>query len=534
MKSFFRFGLSGLLFASSWPSYGFPGLIFVAFVPMLWSIESILSDSKKRKSLRIFLYTYWAVFIWNFITTYWLMYASQVGGWFAVLVNSLLMSILVQLYVVVRKRTSLTRSLIFLAALWMAFEKFHLNWDFSWPWLNLGHVFAHYPKWIQWYEYTGSFGGSLWVWWVNITLFLILSKGIKNHKNNRLRAALYPALIIALPLVSSFALYYSYIEEENPVNVVVLQPNIDPYKEKYLITNETVFKHLYDQSKEKINQKTDFWIAPETVFAKGTRLTQLEQSYISKGFKALTDEYSNLNILTGISLYEVYDHPVDATSTLNTQRLMGGDTIWFNDFNSAYFLNQSMDKPLLYNKSKLVVGVETLPYPRLFKLIMGDYMINLGGTMAVKKTQDTRDVFESANGLHKIAPIICYESVYGEFVTGYVRNGADFLAIITNDAWWENTEGHRQHLQYARLRAIETRRSIARSANTGISAIINQRGDIEQSLRYNSGGAIEATLQANNKITFYTRYGDYIARLAVFASALIFLVSVFGKRKIVK
>lgn len=532
MKNLLRFSLSGLLLAASWPSYGFPGLVFVAFIPLLWSVESILTDAQKRKNLRVFLYTYLTVFIWNFTTTHWLMYASQVGGWFAVLVNSLLMSLLVLVYVVVRKRTSLIRSMIFLAALWIAFEKFHLNWDFSWPWLNLGNVFAHYPKWIQWYEYTGSFGGSLWVWSVNISLFLSLSKGLKNFKTHRIKAVLPTTILLFIPLIISFALYYTYTEEENPLNVVVLQPNIDPYKEKYLITNETVFKHLYGQSKKKINAKTDFWIAPETVFAKGTRLSQLNQSIINTGFKKLVQQYPNLNILTGISLYEVYDHPVDATSALNTQKLMGGDTIWFNDFNSAYFINKNLSEPQLYNKSKLVVGVETLPYPHLFKLIMGDYMIDLGGTLAVKKTQDTRDVFESANGQHKVAPIICYESVYGEFVTGYVKKGADFLAVITNDAWWENTEGHRQHLQYARLRAIETRRSIARSANTGISAIINQRGEILQSLPYNSGGAIQATLQANHKITFYTRHGDYIARLAVFMAGVLFLVSVFGKRKI--
>ena len=58
----------------------------------------------------------------------------------------------------------------------------------------------------------------------------------------------------------------------------------------------------------------------------------------------------------------------------------------------------------------------------------------------MKTTQSNRDVFTASNGKSKAAPIICYESVYGEFVTGYVRNGADFLAIVTNDAWWNNTE----------------------------------------------------------------------------------------------
>lgn len=532
MKNLFRFGLSGLLLAASWPTYGFAGFIFIAFVPLLWGIESILHDTGKRKFLRVFLFGYLSMLLWNYITTYWLRYASEVGGWFAVLVNSLLMANLLTLYFWVRKKTTPKTGLVFLAALWISFEKFHLNWDFSWPWLNLGNVFAGHPTWIQWYEYTGSFGGSLWVWTSNIVVFWTLSKGIKPSIYGAARQFLPALLIIFIPIAVSLALYATYTEEKNPVDVVVLQPNIDPYKEKYLITNETVFKHLYDLSKDKIDTLTDFWIAPETVFAKGTRLEQLDNSVVNLGFQELTRLHPNLNVLTGISLYEVYNQPVDATSALNSQTLMDGGTIWFNDFNSAYFLNKNLSTPLLYNKSKLVVGVETLPYPRLFKLIMGDYMIDLGGTMSVKKTQSTRDVFTSADGLHSVAPIICYESVYGEYVTGYVQNGADFLAIITNDAWWENTEGHRQHLFYARLRAIETRRSIARAANTGISALINQRGDILQSLPYETGGAIKGTLQANQRITFYTRYGDYIARISILMAVIIFLLGIFGRKKI--
>ena len=103
-------------------------------------------------------------------------------------------------------------------------------------------------------------------------------------------------------------------------------------------------------------------------------------------------------------------------------------------------------------------------------------MLDFGGTVATRGIQNTRTVFEHAEG-YKTAPIVCYESIYGEYVTEYVRNGAQFLSIITNDAWWGNTQGHKQLLSYARLRAIENRRAIARSANTGISAFINAKED---------------------------------------------------------
>ena len=152
-------------------------------------------------------------------------------------------------------------------------------------------------------------------------------------------------------------------------------------------------------------------------------------------------------------------------------------------------------------------------------------MIDLGGTVAMKTTQEEREVlyFEDSLGT---APIICYESVYGEYVTGYVENGANFLSIITNDAWWGDTQGHQQHLSYASLRAIENRRYVARSANTGISAIINSRGDILKTLSYEERGSISGRVGIQNELTFYSKYGDYLARIAQFLALFIFLFSV--------
>jgi apolipoprotein N-acyltransferase len=114
-----------------------------------------------------------------------------------------------------------------------------------------------------------------------------------------------------------------------------------------------------------------------------------------------------------------------------------------------------------------------------------------------------------------VGPIICYESVYGNYVNEYVTNGAQFLAIITNDAWWNETQGHKQHLSFASLRAIETRRDIARSANTGISAFVNQKGDITQQSQYGEKIALKGTVQLNKKLSFYVQQGDYIAKLAI-------------------
>ena len=158
-------------------------------------------------------------------------------------------------------------------------------------------------------------------------------------------------------------------------------------------------------------------------------------------------------------------------------------------------------------------------------------MIDLGGTVAGRATQKKRTNFEHPNLDFKAGPVICWESVFGEFITGYVQNGASFLAVISNDAWWKNTPGHRQLLSYTRLRAIETRRDIARSANNGISAIIDARGEILKQTTYETQTVLTGSIAPRNNLTFYVRYGDIIGRWAVFIFGIYLLLAISGRLK---
>src|SRR5258706_1529504 len=148
-----------------------------------------------------------------------------------------------------------------------------------------------------------------------------------------------------------------------------------------------------------------------------------------------------------------------------------------------------------------------MPYPSVFGFL-DKYSIDMGGMSGSLGTQDDRNVF--AHGNYKAAPVICYESIFGDFLSGYVRNGAEMIFIITNDGWWGNSPGYKQHAAYGRLRAVEFRRSIARSANTGISCFINQRGDVEQATPWWTEEVIKARLNKNDALTFYAKHGDYI------------------------
>ncbi len=528
MKRLLLAFISGLLLALGWPTYGFPALLFVAFVPLLLAEHHSRKTDLKRKGLSIFGLAYLSFFIWNLVTTSWLRFADLFGASFAILVNSALMSTVFLLYHKYAKRQSQNRSLLFLVALWISFEKLHLVWEFSWPWLNLGNGFSEYITWIQWYEYTGTFGGTLWVWILNVIVF----KGLLAYTNERSKRTLQflllkSAALIIVPIAISVVIYKTYAHQGNTLNVIALQPNIDPYSEKYNLSNLKFLELMERLTKDKLNDSTDLLITPETYFAQNERLPDFKYSLLKNRLDQLISEHSNLNLLTGISFIDVFRDENRVRPETNQYDAV----TWYDDYNAAIFVNALDDVPQ-YNKSKLVVGIENFPYQDVLKPIIGDALIDLGGTVAMKTTQDYRGVFTGSKGNFKAAPIICYESVYGEFVTGYVRNDANFLTIITNDAWWNESQGHQQHLSLARLRAIETRRDIARSANTGISAIINAKGEITSQLDYGKQGALVGQVTTNDKLTFYVLAGDYIARISIFIMIFVLLIGFFRRKKV--
>ena len=520
--------LGGLLLGLSWPTYGFSFLVFFALIPFFYLVEEINADQQKKKGLRLFGTSYTGFLIWNLISTWWIYNSTAFGAAFAILCNSSFYAIILCLY-----RWSLTRlpkktSLIFLVALWMTFEKFHLNWDFSWPWLNLGNVFSEDIYWIQWYEYTGAFGGTLWVLLVNLI-------GLKYFRAYRESGELLtnlrkfaPNLIwIAIPIALSLLLYERDLKAIGETEVIVLQPNIDPYEGKYQRSNGELLALAEELTQNQIQPTTEYLLTPEAYLDEGygLDLRQYKTAKLHQKLRAFNAKHPNLALITGAQSYKVYP-PSEKAPSPTANKLRSG---WVDIYNSV-FQFQKDNNDQRYHKSKLVVGVEYMPYKAFFEPIIGEFLLDFGGTIATRGVQKSRTVFEHKNGV-KTAPIVCYESIYGAFVTGYVRNGAQFLSIITNDAWWGNTQGHQQLLSYARLRAIENRRAIARSANTGISAFINAKGEVEQTLAYEKEGSLSAKVKLHDQLTFYSVYGDYLARWSIFLFGLLFCIALSGRLK---
>lgn len=509
--------LSGLLFVPAWYQWGSGLFLFIAFIPMLF-VEADLVRSGKR-TREFFLLPYLTFFIWNVLTTWWIKNASFAGLITALVVNSLFMTIPFWLFSLTHRKLGNSFGYFSLLFYWVAFEYFYLNAEISWTWLNLGNGFANHIKMIQWYEFTGVLGGTFWVLSINLLLFKALSKYLQT-KSPRYSLVEFTTAIILLivPIVSSQVIFRNYEEKVNPYNIVVIQPNIDPYMKFNDIPPEEQMNILIRLADSLSDQDTDYIVAPETFINDNMWLERLETNPHVQRLRELSRKYPKAKIIIGATTYKLYKN---AEETSPTARPFRGDT-YFDSFNSALQIDTSGIIPV-YHKSELVVGVEKMPYTQYLGFLR-KIMLQLGGTFRSHGTQEYRDAFPSPQDGTRVGPAICYESIFGEFVTEYVKDaGANFIFVITNDGWWGDTPGYIQHNSFSALRAIENRRSIARSANTGISSFFNQKGEMLQMLGWWERDAIEDTLNANDEITFYTRHGDYFGRISTFAGIALLL-----------
>ena len=490
---------SGLLLASSWPEIGFFPMVFFAFLPLL-----ILEEETKNSKV-VFSYSFLAFFSFNVLTTYWISHATLFGAIAAFIVNAILMASVFFLFHKIKKVTTRKLGYLSFIVFWISMEYLHLNWDLSWPWLTLGNVFSNVPNIVQWYEFTGFLGGSLWVLLVNIFLYRYL-------QYKKIATIALVVLLLVLPVTISYTLI-SDTKNKEGLKVLIVQPNVDPYTDKFNIGYATQLDKFIVLAKNKLTQETDLLLGPETALLEDIWENKIEATYSLSKFRELQNEYPNLNILVGASTYNMF---IRGEKT-PTARQIRNQNLYYDAYNSAIFIPDSGDVEI-YHKTKLVPGVEKMPFPKLLDPLV-KFVVQLGGISGSLGSENKLQSFLIND--KKIKPLICYESVYGDLH----KEETNLIAIITNDGWWKKTAGYKQHFTYSRLRAIEQRKAIVRSANTGISGVIDENGRILQKTKWDEEVCISTTVSTNDRVTFYSQFGDYIGRLSVFLAVLLLIIS---------
>ncbi len=530
--------LSAFLLWFAWPPIPFSSaILLIALVPILIATDNIIKSEVKKKGKLIFQTTFLCFFAWNTASIYWVFNSldSAMSTWVAALISlipfglgAVLMTLAFWLYYRMRLITSRIWAHTGLICFWIGYEYLHQSWDLAFPWMNLGNGFASTHQLVQWYEYTGVYGGTLWILLTNILFFEIwISLKAGTLKLNRNRLIIPAATLVIFPIAISLSIYFNYTEKSNPANIVVVQPNIDPYKKFGSMPASEQIVRLIHLSDSLGQSNTEYFIWPETAISQATEEKTFREDENFKTIQSFLNKYKNSNLISGIESYSIYDSAETLTARFNKN-----NGIYFDVFNAAVSIENSGTLQF-YHKSKLVPGVEQTPFSNALSFLKPAFAAFGGATGSYGK-QDEPSVFYSQSGIGS-APVICYESIWGEYVAEYIKKDAQFVAIITNDGWWGNTSGKDQHFQYAKLRAIETRRWVARSANTGISGFINQRGDVVQQTKWWVQGSIKQDINLNGELSLYVRFGDYIAKCGTIGTglfALFLLTALLRKRKV--
>lgn len=509
--------LPALLFWLAWEPMPFTPLVFIAFVPFFYLAEWGRSTSKGKNFGVLFL----ALMLWNISTTWWVWFASDVGAIAMLILNSMLMYLPFGLSRwLQRKKWFIWDAKWLFIALWLLYEYGHHRWDLSWPWLTLGNAFSGMPWYVQWYEITGTLGGTALILSVNVLVYHALMNDQSNAKRSwimRFRlpigiVSVFGLLSVLLGQLASDFVYQKKSKLKQPYRVVAIQPNYDPYDEKFVLDPMQMVRDMAKTSDSAGPADCILW--PETSLvgnidvgspAQDMQVSYLMHHWLKNGPADNAAGDSSLNhsraagppsMLIGSNMIHWYswmgkgkpDVAARQSSNLEYWYTLHNSALWIqpelsiHPIGSDPFKHERLRGSMatgdiqFYHKSKLVPGTEQLPFvtvlPFLERLAISLDENSASGTLGKNATAKALGVSNS-----KVAPIICYESIYGDYVSEYVKDGASWLAVITNDAWWNNTPGHKQHFSYAKLRAIEQRKWVVRSANTGISGFIDPLGN---------------------------------------------------------
>lgn len=520
MKNYLLVLLSSTLLILSFPYTGsFTPFVFVGLVPLFILRQQFLASSKKPWKLGLWIYL--SFLLWNLGTTWWVANASVSGAIFAFTINTLLMTLVFGLWSFIDRKIHTRYSFFMLIPIWLLFEFGHHRWDLSWPWLTMGNYFSVRTGWVQWYEWTGTLGGSAWILLVNILVFRLYQVYREVAKRNQYIFTILGVLLV--PIVISQLLQVFAIPSLQPkqLHVVIVQPNIDPYKEKFTIsaTNEGFADSIVALANRHVTAQTDLVLAPETALPLSFQEERLHTFAFGQSLAAQVQKWPNANLLIGASTVRIFKQKLSVASTP-----IPNSSEWYESYNSSVLLTKTAP-PQYVHKSKLVPGVELVPFSAYLPFLSAIAIENGGssGTLGVEKEPKVMAIQPDVdkNQTNKeaqtvtLAPIICYESIYGDFVRRQVQKGAQALCILTNDGWWGNTPGYKQHFSFARLRAIENRRWVLRSANTGTSGSIDPSGKIIKKTPYWVKTAFSQSIQLRSDQTFYTTYGDWLAGISI-------------------
>lgn len=532
----------GLLLALAFPPLYFSFLAFIAFVPLLF----VLMNRSKLPFLMLyatfFLYhaaTNWWISSWQAETDPYLM----VSGIAVAFVHPFLFLIPFIAFFYIKQKIGIGKALWFFPFLWVAFEWLHSLGDLAYPWLALAYSQLDNFYWVQFADITGYWGVSFIIVLINVLVLklilalrtdeLVNAKGKKLTHPITLRFSIPIILLLIIPNIYGIIRVKDFKHDEllianKNINIGLVQPAINPWNKWESSPQQQLFKHIGISDSLIANvRQIDAIVWSETAILFLNFETNFEHD-----FTAIEQwiNLRNISLLSGFAdmkLYKSGEQP-----SIAAKPFRGDTNMIYDSYNSALVLNpnpQNSLNPQIYHKIRLTPFGERIPYMDVFSFARPWLEWGVGiSSWDVGKEQKNL-ILDNGKSRGITAPIICIESIYPDFIRDFINLGAEFITIITNDAWYDHTFGPEQHYQIARMRAIETRRYVARCANTGVTGFIKADGEtLARAPQYISTG-IAATIPLLTGKSLYVRFGEYVVYIAVIVSLMALLLSLIRR-----
>lgn len=553
--------LSGVLLGFAYPPFPLGVLAYVGFIPLFFLLE------RPATIMRTVGWLYLTYAIFCTISLYWVGGFTHLKDPYLMMAGGLLLfwqpvyfAFVTLVFVFVRKQFGTKSGVMAFPFLWVTAEWLYALTELSFPWLTLGNTQTYYLHTIQCIELTGVYGLSFWILVLNVVAYFIITEIFANgfSKIAGRRVALFAAIFL-LPNMYPFVMRQigTVPALGRSLTIGIVQPNIDPWdKWEGASTFAGRWKqtlHYLDVVGRQKKDSIDIAILPETAIMLDLPANNEYASIVQTTLDGL-----NIGLVSGYIGMHIYS----AGKAPRTSSVFQGTSVHYDAFNAVLYVQPrsecnksnntvhpvpsaeriqtnntvipvpSAERIQTYNKVRLVPFAERIPYADAVPSLIDPlrWGVGISNWGLGKDSTVFRDVRYNA----KFLAMICYESIFPEYVSTYVKRGAEFLIFITNDSWWGNTSGARQHNRYAVLRAVENRRWVARCANGGISCFIDPDGAMYDATEMYTETSIHHRIETRTDLTFYARHGDWLARLCAVVCVLWIIAAVvlfFGKKR---
>jgi apolipoprotein N-acyltransferase len=506
---------SGILLALSFPKFGHPAFGWIALAPLLVALTAAMTLSRAAALGLVTGFVYFTG------TLYWITGVMATYGdmarWVAVLINAGLVvyqSVYTALFAIVMRRIVVKqgrRALVAAPAVWVAMELGRTRILSGFPWVLLGYSQTTVLPIAQFASIFGVYGVSMLVASVSAALvpcFVWNAKPAKPAERDGFSLrALRPwrSLVAVLALVVGVAVWGSHraavaewTRTGEPIRVGLIQGNIDQDEKIQAGRAAAIFQDYLDMTRQAIREGAEFVIWPES----STPFRFEDDVLAAAKIRALAQQ-ARVPILFG-----------------SDQFVRGQNGTPMTFYNSAFVVKADGTTGGVYRKMHLVPFGEYVPAKKL--LFFAAPLVQ-----AVSDFSAGEDAALLPVAGHLVSTAICYEVVYPDLVRQFVAGGSELLTTITNDAWFGPTSAPYQHFEQASMRAIEEGRYLVRSANTGISGIVDPYGRVVQRTAIFQRAAVVGEARFLRTSTFYARHGDILAYACVLVSAAFVA---FGRR----